>query len=349
MRHLLDLPCRGDITQIFGVNRERYKRFGLPGHNGVDWGFDVGTPIYLRVAGLSDGGRAADSLAVCVAAGSHPSLGNYVVVHVDDDREWEHGYFILYAHLQEDSCTAGIGVANGWLIGRMGDTGNSTGPHLHLGLYPCIREYEFRPFDDWKGYIDRTAGDGMKGAVDPLRYMQQRPSPETAPPVERHKPRDHRRALGQGLFEVRPDDGWMAALSKAVLGRLWKSVLVPMLLMMPWLAGDLGQAIVCPLGARVPALVDLCKGDELPAIQSAGIAPALSDQVTRLPGQTDMVAGIVEGPLNVRSCGHLDCAVVAVLSDGAMVNVIETSADGWHRIGAGRWVHGRYVQPGPRG
>lgn len=346
MRHLLDVPCRGDITQIFGVNPERYARFNLPGHNGIDIAFDEGTPIYLRVAGLSDGGTAADSLAICVTAtdAEHPSLGRYVVVHVQDDRVWEFGYFLLYAHLEDDSCVAGVGVANGWLIGRMGNTGNSTGPHLHLGLYPCIRPYEFRPRDDWKNYIERDAGNGMRGATDPLPYLHHRLSPETPKPVEIRRPRDHRRWLGQGMLEVRPDDTWWSGLAKAVVARLWKSVLVPLLMLSPLVAGDLAQALICPLSDRVALLEDLCSDHEVPAIPSAEPVPAWDGQVAHPPGQT----GIVTGPLNVRSCGHADCAVVEVLDDGVQVDVVE-SADGWHRIGNGGWVHGAYVTTGPNG
>ena len=358
MRHLLDAPCRGEVTQIFGVNPERYARFGLPGHNGLDIAFDVGTPIYLRVAGIGDGGTAVDSLALCVKAGDHPSLGRHVVVHVADDRVWEHGYFLLYAHLEDDSCVAGIGVANGWLIGRMGSTGNSTGPHLHLGLYPCVRAYTFRTKDDWTRYIEREAGNGMKGAVDPLPYMKmaqghEHVSPGTPPPapVDPDLPRDGRRWLGQGFLEVQPEDPWWRGLPKAVVARFWKSVLVPALMLSPWVGGDIAQAVICPLGDRIVFLSDLCRDTadvsetpEMPAFPSVEPVPALIGQVTHLPGQT----GTVSGPLHVRACGHADCGIVEVLDDGVQVEVLET-ADGWHRIGEGRWVHGAYVWLSPRG
>ena len=40
------------VSQIFGVNRAAYARFGLEGHNGVDWAINVGTPILAAAGGV---------------------------------------------------------------------------------------------------------------------------------------------------------------------------------------------------------------------------------------------------------------------------------------------------------
>ncbi len=54
---------------------------------------------------------------------------------------------------------------------------------------------------------------------------------------------------------------------------------------------------------------------------------------------------IVNSPtVNVRSGPSTANAKVAVLKQGARVTIFQTSADGWHRIGTGQWVIGRYIQ-----
>lgn len=63
-----------------------------------------------------------------VKAEYHDSWGNYVVV------EHEDGVTTLYAHQQQYVVQAGQAVEQGQILGYLGSTGNSTGPHLHLEL-----------------------------------------------------------------------------------------------------------------------------------------------------------------------------------------------------------------------
>jgi uncharacterized protein YraI len=53
---------------------------------------------------------------------------------------------------------------------------------------------------------------------------------------------------------------------------------------------------------------------------------------------------VIAATLNVRSGPSVGSAKVGQLSIGNIVNVLETSRDGWHRIGNGRWVLGKYIQ-----
>lgn len=105
-----------------GRNPGPYGRFGArrPGgrrHNGIDISNRTGTPIYA-----SDGGT------VTSYTGYRSGYG-YVV-------EINHGagYTSIYAHLSKVLVQPGQRVAKGDLIGRMGSTGRSSGPHLHFEI-----------------------------------------------------------------------------------------------------------------------------------------------------------------------------------------------------------------------
>lgn len=101
-------------------------------HTGVDFGMSKGTPI-----GASIPGKVA-------SASYNGGYGNLVVVQANDGKR------ILYAHQSRMAVKAGQQVNAGSLIGYVGSTGNSTGPHLH---------FEVR----------RTADYGTD--IDPLPYV----------------------------------------------------------------------------------------------------------------------------------------------------------------------------------
>lgn len=85
-------------------------------HNGLDIGAPGGTVIS---AGLT--GKVKESAY-------NDSYGNYVIL------ENEHGYELRYAHMDSRSVSAGDMVTKGDEIGTVGNTGTSTGYHLHLEL-----------------------------------------------------------------------------------------------------------------------------------------------------------------------------------------------------------------------
>ncbi|HHT50666.1 MAG TPA: peptidoglycan DD-metalloendopeptidase family protein [Eubacteriaceae bacterium] len=99
-----------------------YGRFGAPRpggrkHAGIDIGNKRGTAIY-----------AADGGTVTSYIGYRGGYG--YIVEINHGR----GYTTRYAHLSKILVSAGQRVAKGDLIGRMGSTGNSTGPHLHFEI-----------------------------------------------------------------------------------------------------------------------------------------------------------------------------------------------------------------------
>lgn len=105
----------GRVSQWFGEHPDWYGRFGLAGHNGVDYAVALGTPVLAAHAGR-------------VTLGEDPAgYGRYVRV---ENKQ----YSTLYAHLASVSATPGAAVAPGDVLGAAGSSGNSTGPHLHFGL-----------------------------------------------------------------------------------------------------------------------------------------------------------------------------------------------------------------------
>lgn len=106
------------ITQHWGENAENYARYGIWGHNGTDFGARLGTPLYAMAAGV-----------VAWADVDPDGYGLYV-------RVWhEHlQCHSFYAHLDKHAVSQGQVVTAGQVIGYVGSTGNSTGPHLHLEI-----------------------------------------------------------------------------------------------------------------------------------------------------------------------------------------------------------------------
>lgn len=85
-------------------------------HQGIDLAAPEGTEVYA----VADG--------VVIDIGEDPIYGNYVII--------SHGesWTSLYGHLQKVETVLRSSVRSGTLIGRVGSTGQSTGPHLHFEL-----------------------------------------------------------------------------------------------------------------------------------------------------------------------------------------------------------------------
>ncbi|EIA09201.1 M23 family metallopeptidase [Flavobacterium frigoris] len=87
-------------------------------HEGMDFTAKIGTPIFATGDGT------------VVEANSNASgFGNHVVIRHG------YGYETLYAHLSKYNCKAGQRVKRGDIIGFVGSTGRSEGPHLHYEVH----------------------------------------------------------------------------------------------------------------------------------------------------------------------------------------------------------------------
>ena len=104
----LTSPFGMRLHPVLGYNRM---------HNGIDMACAQGTPIYAT--------RAGKVTRTAYQAGG---AGNYVSInHLD-------GFSSVYMHMTHYVVSAGQNVSAGQLIGYVGNTGISTGPHLHFGI-----------------------------------------------------------------------------------------------------------------------------------------------------------------------------------------------------------------------
>lgn len=115
-RGMMAAPVAGRLTSSFGMRYHPVLGYSRM-HAGVDFGARRGTPIYAATTGR------------VVFAGRHGGHGNYV--KIDHGR----GIGTGYGHMSRIAAYVGENVRQGQVIGYVGSTGLSTGPHLHYEVY----------------------------------------------------------------------------------------------------------------------------------------------------------------------------------------------------------------------
>jgi murein DD-endopeptidase MepM/ murein hydrolase activator NlpD len=108
-------PARGFVSSTFGMRVDPFT--GLPNlHAGIDFSANIGA----RVSATADG--------LVLFAAKDPAYGNIIKI--------DHGNGLVshYAHLSKMNVKIGEKVKRGQLIGAVGNTGRSTGPHLHYEI-----------------------------------------------------------------------------------------------------------------------------------------------------------------------------------------------------------------------
>ncbi len=123
LKYPLDNPI---ITQYFGNTPFASKNpqvYNGSGHNGIDFGTRTGTPILSAASGVVLG--TGDTDVACNGV----SYGRWVLI------KHTNGLSTLYAHLSLIQVRAGDAVGTRQQIGLSGNTGYSTGPHLHFTVY----------------------------------------------------------------------------------------------------------------------------------------------------------------------------------------------------------------------
>jgi murein DD-endopeptidase MepM/ murein hydrolase activator NlpD len=153
------------ITQYFGntaFSTQNPQVYNGSGHNGIDFGVNVGTPIYSALAGTVVGTGNTD--AACTGV----SYGKWVLVR------HANGLTTLYGHLSVISVSAGDKLTTHQKVGLSGNTGYSTGPHLHFTVYASDSVHVSGPTE----YKSKVCGTYLimplapkAGYLNPLSYL----------------------------------------------------------------------------------------------------------------------------------------------------------------------------------
>ena len=151
----------------FGTDPQTYAQFNLAGHNGVDLVADVGTPVYAP----EDATVTVSSTGTIDQYTGAPVAGEVIVLRGTNE------HWLL--HLSRRNVFKGDKVKEGQLIGVSGNTGFTTGPHLHWGVRP----------------LQPNIKNGYRGFIDPMEFMNK----------------------GEDMSAM-PNEGWLYALYRATFG-----------------------------------------------------------------------------------------------------------------------------------
>lgn len=121
-KYILSDIFKGDfpISQGYGSNPSYYAQFGLAGHEGIDWATPVGTEIVAPFDGI------------ILRDNDDPRQGNYGDLLVLWDKNQKCA--VWFCHLSENWFSVGDVVSKGQSLGKTGNSGNTTGPHLHFNF-----------------------------------------------------------------------------------------------------------------------------------------------------------------------------------------------------------------------
>lgn len=138
------------------------RTFGIDGHDGHDFAMPEGTPLYAMADGVVL--KAGDQGPIRCPSGTRAEH-NVVVRTLHRGAPDGHDYVTMLLHMSRVTVAPGDLVTAGQLVGYSGNTGCSTGPHLHLGVM-------------------RVTGEGEHGGggytIDPYGWRGEGPDPRAA-------------------------------------------------------------------------------------------------------------------------------------------------------------------------
>jgi len=133
---VMGTPVEGTVTGTFGENRGSHR------HGGLDIAAPSGTAVRAALCGT------------VTQAGAQGAYGNLICIRHTS------AFSTCYAHLSSFNTRAGEYVKVGEVIGRVGSTGRSTGPHLHFETRINGRAHDPEPYLDGKRRVPGTSTGG---------------------------------------------------------------------------------------------------------------------------------------------------------------------------------------------
>lgn len=141
----------GLVSQFFGERPEYYRaKYGVEGHNGIDLAVPDGTTL-IAPAGME----------IMEVGENHKTKGTYIIAMIVENEEIY--YMIRFLHLQKYLVKIGQIISENEIIGTTNNSGNSSGPHLHID----IRKYQ----EIGVAKILLNANNGYAGFLDPLDFI----------------------------------------------------------------------------------------------------------------------------------------------------------------------------------
>jgi len=112
----LGYPYKGDLSSGYGYRTNPFGGYSGEFHSGIDFKGNIGDPVYATADGIVE------------RSDWYSGYGNAVVIYHTQ------GYQTLYGHLAKVDVEPGQTVKAGDIIGFLGSTGRSTGPHVHYEI-----------------------------------------------------------------------------------------------------------------------------------------------------------------------------------------------------------------------
>ncbi|KKQ07651.1 MAG: Peptidase M23B [Parcubacteria group bacterium GW2011_GWB1_36_5] len=148
------------ITQMFGKTADSKRLYTSGSHSGVDLRASVGTPVKAMADGVVTGiGNTDDT---CVGT----SFGKWVFI------QYNNGLASAYGHLSLIKASEGQKILRGEIVGYSGNTGHTTGPHLHVSVYVgSAVSVQKRPSTTCEGRVYTMPLAPTNAYLDPLYYL----------------------------------------------------------------------------------------------------------------------------------------------------------------------------------
>ncbi|MFA6257471.1 MAG: peptidoglycan DD-metalloendopeptidase family protein [Candidatus Paceibacterota bacterium] len=148
------------ITQLFGKTVDSKRLYVSGSHGGVDFRASVGTPVKAMASGIVAG--VGDTDVQCPGA----SFGKFVFIKYDN------GLSGAFGHLSLVKARVGERVERGTVVAYSGNTGYSTGPHLHVSVYaPNAAEVKNLPSKSCPGKSLTQPLAPINAYLDPMYYL----------------------------------------------------------------------------------------------------------------------------------------------------------------------------------
>ncbi len=125
----LGFPRKGVITSHFGMRNNPFGKDNSERHSGLDFRANMGDPVKATADGIIE------------FAGLRGGYGNCIII-----KHQESGLKTLFGHLSKINVNNGQKIKSGDIIGLVGSTGRSTGPHLHYEIWDKEGRIDPQPY-----------------------------------------------------------------------------------------------------------------------------------------------------------------------------------------------------------